>query len=353
MIDNVSASAQPLQPCRFSTAHLPEQERFEAWRAHLSPVAELTPAHDRAPTGAVELATWDLGTLALCQERNPGARFARSPKRVKTTIADHWYLFLLKSGSNWTISDGGRVDERSSRGHGGQLGFYSLGEACHGEMRDIETLMLFIPRDLFSNLAGKLDRISNTMLDTARGALLADYLLALEQRLPSMTSQDLPAVRRATEAMIAACLVPNPQNSEEAREGLIASLGERARRVIRARLSDPGLTPASLAQTIGVSRSVLYRLFEPQGGVALYVRNCRLAEAHRAICDIHETRRLYQIAEACGFSSSQEFSRAFRSRYGYSPSEARAEISRLTAAPLHMPSADGGRTLGEFLRTTA
>lgn len=350
-MDSTPPSSTLLQPFRFTTAHLPPQDRFEAWREHLRPVAELTPAADQPSTGVVDLAIWDLGTLALCQERNPGACFARTPKRVKTTLADHWYLFLLKSGTNWTISDGAASQERLSRGNNGQLGFYSLGEACHGEMRDIETLMLFMPRDRFPQLAGQLDRISNTMIATPRGQLLADYLLALERRLPSMGRDDLPAVRRATEAMIAACLVPTPENEEQAREGLIVSLGERARRAVHARLADPGLTPASLAQTIGVSRSVLYRLFEPIGGVASYIRNCRLAEARRAIADSADMRRIHQIADACGFSSSQEFSRAFRHRYGHSPSEARAEISGLMARP----AGAGGlpRTLDEFLRATA
>ncbi|PYF01659.1 AraC family transcriptional regulator [Rhodopseudomonas faecalis] len=349
---DMASPSSLLQPFRFTTADLPPEQRFDSWREHMSPVAELTPSVNQPATGAVDLAIWDLGTLALCQERNPGACFARTPKRVRATLADHWYLFLLKSGNNWTISDCG-ASERISRGASGQLGFYSLGEACYGEMRDIETLMLFMPRDVFPNIAGQLDRISNSMLDTPCGGLLTDYLLALERRLPSMRHEDLPAVRRATEAMITACLVPTPPNAEQAREGLMISLGERARCAVHARLADPNLTPASLALSIGVSRSVLYRLFEPLGGVACYIRNCRLAAARRAIVNSSDLRRIHQIAEACGFSSSQEFSRAFRHRYGYSPSEARAELGGLITSSSFAPGAECPRTLAEFLLATA
>ena len=40
------AAARPLTPHRVSTAELPAAERFEVWREHLRPVAELHPLDD-------------------------------------------------------------------------------------------------------------------------------------------------------------------------------------------------------------------------------------------------------------------------------------------------------------------
>lgn len=346
-------SSRLLLPVRFTTSQLPERDRFDAWREHLRPVADLTPGSDQPSTAAIDLAVWDLGSFAMCQERSGGTRFARTRERAKAVFADHWYLFLIKAGSNWVVSDGGRSAEQVSRGAPGQLALYSLGEAFHGQMQAMDILMLFMPRDMFAPLAGTLDRLNNTVIDTACGGLLSDYLLALERRLPNLTIDDVPAVVRATEVMVGACLAPTPHCLEEARDGVIASLGERARRVVQSRLADPELTPASLAKCLGLSRSAMYRLFEPHGGAARYVRNSRLAAAHRALCDPAETRQIQQIASSFGFFSSQEFSRAFRLRYGYSPSELRAEVGgAVPCHRLHQP-ADGGRTLSEFLRTTA
>ncbi|BBF91963.1 helix-turn-helix domain-containing protein [Blastochloris tepida] len=343
-----------LRPYRFSTADLPPAERFDAWREHLRPVADLSPFDDARRLGAVDLAMWDLGTFALCQERNPGAVFERSAKRVRAAQADHWYLFLLKSGRNWTVSQGG-AGERVSRGAASQLGLYSLGEACRGEMHDIETLMLFIPRDSFAAEAGHLDRASNTMLASPLGGLLADYLMALERRLPSLREEDLPAIAAATRAMITACLSPSRDGLREAESGMVIGLRERARRIVRARLGDRTLTPAALAQAMGVSRSVLYRLFEPQGGVARYIQHCRLAAASQALSDPNDTRRIHVIAEAFGFPNVQEFSRAFRSQFGFSPSEVRREMMEPGVLDLRRtrPHADAfGRSLRDFLSTT-
>ena len=342
------------QPYRFSTADLPPNERFEAWREHLRPVADLSPLDDARRLGAVDLAMWDLGSFALCQERNPGAVFERSAKRVRAAHADHWYLFLLKSGANWTVSNGG-AGERTSQGAASQLGLYSLGEACRGKMYDIETLMLFIPRDAFGAEAERLDCASNTMLASPLGGLLADYLMALERRLPSLREEDLPAVASATRAMITACLSPSRDGLREAESGMVIGLRERARRIVRARLGDRTLTPAGLAQAMGVSRSVLYRLFEPQGGVARYIQRCRLAAASQALSDPSDTRRIHVIAEAFGFPNVQEFSRAFHSQFGLSPSEVRREMMTPSALDLRQARSHldtFGRSLGDFLSTT-
>jgi AraC-like DNA-binding protein len=348
--------SSPITPYRFSTSDLPPDERFDAWREHLRAVADLAPTENGRRDGTVEMATWDLGTFALCQERNPGAFFQRTPKRVRSTAVDHWYLFLLKSGTNHTASDSKPSAARVSHGTAGELGFYSLADACHGEMFDIDTLMLFIPRDLFPARPDLLDRANNTILASPLGALLADYLLALERRLPFLTSAEVPAVAAATKSMIEACLAPSRTKTEEAKAGLIATCKERARRAVQARLRDPALTPGDLALAIGISRSALYRMFEPLGGVAHYIRKCRLVAAHDALCDPADTRRIYQIANGVGFASQQEFSRAFRGYFGYSPSEVRNEKDASTgylSFDRQSRSAGSSRSLGEFLSSTA
>lgn len=340
-------------PHRFTTADISENEQFEAWREYVRAVADLSPLRDARERCLVEMANWDLGSFVFCRETNPGAVFQRTRGRVSSAGVDHWYLFLLKNGSNWTMSrHGARGVERLSRGHRGQLGLYSLDEACHGEMSEIETLILFIPRDQFPRLAAGIDRASNTMLDTAFGGLLADYLLSLERRLPEIREADLPKLATATRAMIAACLAPSAERMEEAEPALHVVRRDRAVRLIRARLCDPQLTPVTIARWLGLSRSELYRLFDRQGGIARYIQDCRLAAAHDALSDPAETRRIHQIAEAFGFADGQSFSRAFHRHFGYRPSDLRH-----AGAPRQQPDAprQGGRkntpTLDALLRS--
>lgn len=90
-------------------------------------------------------------------------------------------------------------------------------------------------------------------------------------------------------------------------------------------LSDPLLSPARVADRMGVSVRQLYRLFEDSGeSVCRYIQRARLQQAAtelRAV--LTEARSITDIAFACGFNDAAHFSRAFRKQYGLSPREYR------------------------------
>lgn len=74
---------------------------------------------------------------------------------------------------------------------------------------------------------------------------------------------------------------------------------------------------------LGVSRSRLYRIFEPLGGVASYIRRQRLLRTRDALSDIADTRSISRIAEEWGFVDASAYSRTFEHEFGISPKEAR------------------------------
>ena len=74
---------------------------------------------------------------------------------------------------------------------------------------------------------------------------------------------------------------------------------------------------------LGISRSNLYRVFKPKGGVASYIHRRRLVVIHRILSNPKEHRRVSIIAAQYGFISLAHFSRAFRAEFGYSASAAR------------------------------
>jgi AraC-like DNA-binding protein len=87
-----------------------------------------------------------------------------------------------------------------------------------------------------------------------------------------------------------------------------AACRRRARQYIDAH---PAATPDAVAKGIGVSRSVLYRAFEPSGGVARYIRTRRLAQLRTLLAQPDEGGRIADLAYRCGFSSESDCSRAF------------------------------------------
>lgn len=71
-------------------------------------------------------------------------------------------------------------------------------------------------------------------------------------------------------------------------------------------------------------RAQLYRLVAPIGGIAEYIREQRL---RRCLADLlsagHAHRQIADIAYRWGFSDPISFTKAFKQRFGRTPSEAR------------------------------
>jgi AraC-like DNA-binding protein len=80
-----------------------------------------------------------------------------------------------------------------------------------------------------------------------------------------------------------------------------------------------------LLDEFGISRSTLYRSFEPLGGVSAYITERRLRYAFRRMTDpLREPLRVSQLAFDLGFSHPSAFTRAFKAFFGLSPKDIRA-----------------------------
>ena len=119
---------------------------------------------------------------------------------------------------------------------------------------------------------------------------------------------------------------------------IFATLLQRAREHIEHSLVYPNLSVASICRSVGISRSALYRLFEPLGGVAWYVQTRRLARIAILLADPEEQRSIADIAYAHGFIDTSHFSRAFCKAYGTAPKDLRARP--MAASQLRSASGD-------------
>lgn len=86
---------------------------------------------------------------------------------------------------------------------------------------------------------------------------------------------------------------------------------------------DEDLRAAQIAQAVGISERHLRRLFaEQDSSVADYLMARRLDLAHAALLSPQQRRMtVAETAYRCGFASAAHFSRAFRQRFGLTPSE--------------------------------
>ncbi len=317
-----------LVPAILSTTTFAKAEQFAAWRDFMAPVIDLAIEQTPSDGFAAEQTVWDLGSLVLSHSVMPTEGQVRTWRHLKRDPLDHWCLVLVGGDEGMTLS------------------MRSLARPFEGASRDREVICLYVPRDLFRSSAATLDGVPPGRLDGPLAALLADYIASLHRRIPTIAASELPKLVEATRTLLAACLQPAMDTVAEAQNVITVSLFDRARRIIQQNLGAPNFGPPQLCRMLGVSRSRLYRMFEPLGGVSRYVQRQRLLAAHHALADQLDTAHIAELAERVGFVDASGFSRAFRQEFGYSPRQARAAASLGTAQPTVRPAGLSTDALG-------
>ena len=322
----------------FTTADVVPELQAEAWQS-IVPFFSIEPRRSRELGYLGRITAWNLGSLVLARATSQASVFTRDDRLLRADGFDHWTLLAPSSG---TI-----VADAAVAGAGGCQA-RALHSVDHGSNSDIDALFLVVPRDLCHPHASELDRLHGANLPAGPGRLLVDYLRSLYRQLPLLDLDQLPMLVDATRNMVIACAAPSRNAMEQAMPAIQATQMERAKQFIRDNLLQASLDTRELCRYLGMSRSSLYRLFEPLGGVARYIRSARLLDAHRALSTASDTRPVYAIARERGFDDPSEFSRAFKHQFGYSPTEARSEW--VPAPHPHKAPAGAASNLAEVIR---
>lgn len=343
--ETVDAPKSP-QWFEFSTTQLPHKDRFHAWRESYASIFDLNRPEEVASGFSGYHRVWDLGSLIFSRVRTDGLEFAGLAGRVRRDPLDHWLFTLLLNGHSMTVAGSTHLV-----GDAESVQLHSLGRAFGGNVSRSQMLMLFVPRDLCRDVAHVLDAAAFARLKGGMGRIFADYMVSLAGRLPLLSNSDLPELIAATRAMVLACTTPTPDRLEEAGNSIAYLLLERARHHIQVNLHDPQLDAQKISRDLGISRSTLYRLFEPSGGVMRYVQRRRLSGAYKALTHWADHRRMFEIAESYCFGNAAEFSRAFRREFGHSPSEVRAGVGYRAAGrtPVGTAASEPGERLNVLL----
>lgn len=120
-------------------------------------------------------------------------------------------------------------------------------------------------------------------------------------------------------------------------DGLDRHMLAHAKKLIDSSLKDPQLTPARLAQQLGMSVRQLYRLFEQADeSVCRYIHRARLHAAAKDLGNpfMHD-KSLTVIAYAWGFSDSAHFSRSFKKQFDLTPRDYRQQMHQTGSACPH------------------
>lgn len=307
-------------PAIFKTHSLPPIEQFEAWRDFNASVVEIALVDRQSDGFAAEHLSWNLGEILFTQALLPPVE--RCWSHLPRSHMDHFCVVLAGRGGTWS-----------------HLSCRSLVHAYQGRGTDDEVLTLFLPRDLVRGSVDGIGGVAPRPVNAGLGYVLADYMQALARRLPEVPRDELPALEAATRALVLACVVPTPHRVAEAEKPMAAVLVERARRIVAQNVARSEFNPDELGRVLSVSRSRLYRLFAAHGGVAHFIQEERLEEANRRLVDARNAAPINVLASEVGFLDHSTFSRAFKRKFGQSPSEVRERAMATRLFGLTAPDA--------------
>ncbi|MBD8555070.1 helix-turn-helix domain-containing protein [Rhizobium sp. CFBP 8762] len=307
---------------RFDSGPIDEHQRMSAWTETLGglgakSVCDASPRNFKASVNGLK-APWGFAML----------RLEISPQHIsldtRSRAGGIWLARILKGAGALRTERGSLV--------------FSAGDVIVGKIpramrltASAETAIDIVQFTEFHS-GSRLTSLATPAVGLSLGAdhgattFLADLLALATARIGSISSEELRPLEITLVEFLMAAIA-----STGAAANLIDgsrsknAIALRATQAIELKLSDPKLSPSGLADYLGISLRYLQKLFEDAGENAnTYIRRRRLERSYHDLADpLYHSLSIAEISYRWGFNDSAYFSRAFKERYGVSPSQHR------------------------------
>lgn len=310
------ATAMAGETLFFTSKALPADSAFETYRQLCPPFSKLIrePGDFFAQVTAVRL-----GDLVLFDRELNGISNLRDEAACQDGVT-HFFLHLVVAGRMETW-DG----RRSFSALPGDMVLVDTLKPSLLTAVGLRVLTVCVPRPILASAAGAPERLHCHVVGAPTTLFLADVLQSLIWHAGRIPARMLPGLRRAfAEALYATLVDVRSATADSYCEDLV--LREAAMQFIDDHLSDRSLDAAAISASVGRSRSALYRIFQPYGGVAEYVMIRRVAAVRDAM-DTGSTAPLAVLASQFGFTDESHLNRRFSRIYGLPVGAYRQAIS--------------------------
>ncbi|QFR32223.1 acetamidase/formamidase family protein [Ancylobacter sp. TS-1] len=191
---------------------------------------------------------------------------------------------------------------------------------------DFELLLLRLPRERLVGRFGRAPTVPTLVLGESVSASAARPMMrALAASFAMMEDGDVMAAEPAVTGLVLSALLAEARPEEDSATQVQSAHFARVCAQIEARLREPDLSVADIAQAEGLSARYIQRLFEGQDrSFSDYVRHRRLEQCRLELVNPqHADRSIAEIGFRWGFSDQAHFSRVFSAAYAISPRDYR------------------------------
>lgn len=265
--------------------------------------------------------TTPLGPVTFVYTEITGMRWERRLADIRVSDFDPIIISMMIEGSAQGDMDGRVFLETAGTFH-----FHDLARPSLHVSTASRTFNLVIPRAVATEWFGSLQDLHGLVVGREAAAMLFSHSGQVRQALPRFGLAEADRLGRVFLELATLALAESrpalrtPVAAEDA-------LMRRAIRKIEQGLGGGDLSVAELCRTLGVSRRRLFTAFRSRGGIQTYITTTRVSRARTALAEIERAEPIGAIAHRLGFSDASHLSRAFRDRYGMSPSDYRRLVA--------------------------
>lgn len=200
-------------------------------------------------------------------------------------------------------------------------------------------IVLRLPRRVVSGRLADPERFTASRVDgnSAIGRLTSTIIRQMYDSMDELPETSINRLHATMVDLTATALVEQAGANIQGSEWQVM-LRRRVLNYIDANLSDPRLSCATVAAANGISERYLRKVFEESVSLSEWIWTRRLDQAKRDLSDpLLAHLGITAIGYDVGFKDSAHFSRAFKTKFGVTPSQYRANA--LSSVPCKLSSA--------------
>jgi AraC-like DNA-binding protein len=312
-------------PFRFSTNDVPPRERIAVSRDVLGRLylrLDPEPADGAPLCLTIERHDWSSVSL-IYSETNPIC-FQRTPDLVRDADGDFRFVVGVE-GARYHFASGG-IEEVMD---GADAALLFNGAVCKVSLLGTcRSTAIRIPRERLAAATQELDErpIRRAPPGCASLRLLSGYVALLRRQGPTADPVLAHQIASHLVDLVALTLGPTEETRLRARGGATRMARLAAIRAdVLANLAEMSLSAKTIGRRHGVTDRYVHLLFEENGQTfGRFVEEERLKRAFALLADpTQNLKRIGEIATEVGFAEHSTFDRAFRRRFGDTPSGVR------------------------------